>query len=137
MDADPKTETLQDSPFNGSLDTLSRINNLINSISSYRVNGHWWGMKENLGELLDESQGCLGKDELKKAWRDWEEIEAMDIKINENDDTVSYDDALPLKLKKFSSWLRLKLYRHNLTMAKSSGSLDKFQMLYKRYGLHQ
>ena len=131
-----KDSDIPDSPFNGSLDTLARLNDLIKAVSDYRVNNHWLGMKENLGELLNEAQGCLSKDEYNKAWKDWGEIESFDISINENG-SVTFDDKLPLKLKKFSSWIRLKLYRHNLTMAKISGGLDKFQMMYKRYGLSQ
>ena len=92
-------------------------------------------MKENLGELLDEAQGCLLKAELIKARKDWDEIDELKIVINEADGTCTFDDKLPIKLKKFSSWLRLKLYRHNLTMAKTSGGLDKFAMMYKRYGI--
>lgn len=128
------SEEVQDSPFNGSLDTLSRINQLITDISSYRVNNHWLGMKENLGELLNEAQGCLSKAEYKKAWADWEKIEAQQIVIND-DESISFDENLPVMLKRFSSWLRLKLYRHNLTMAKTSGGLDKLQMMYNRYGI--
>lgn len=134
MESQDKEEKQQDSPFNGSLDTLSRIHILINDISSYRVNQHWLGMKENLGELLNEGQGCLQKSEYLKAWKTWEIIESMIITINE-DGTTTFDDSLPSKLKEFSSWLRLKLYRHNLTMAKTSGGLDKLQLLYNRYGL--
>jgi len=134
MESKQKPEDKHDSPFNGSLDTLSRINELIKDISNYRVNNHWLGMKENLGELVIEAQGCLQKEELKKAWTDWGEIEKLQIKVND-EGTVTYDEELPKKLKQFSRWIRLKLYRHNLTMAKTSGSLDKFQMMYKRYGI--
>ena len=132
--ADNEDKKEDNTPFNGSLDTLSRINQLIIDISDYRINQHWIGLRENLGELLNEAQGCLSKGEYEKAWKDWESIEALEITIN-SDGTLTYDDSVPFKLKKFSSWLRLKLYKHNLTMAKSFGSIDKMANLSKRYNL--
>lgn len=121
-----------DTPFNGSLDTLSRINLLIQDIIESRVNSNWLVMKENLGELLNESQGCLTKDEYTKAWKDWGIIESYQINIDDEGYLI-YDDNIPSLLQKFSSWLRLKLYKHNLTMAKTGHQFDKFNSLYKRY----
>lgn len=120
--------------FNGSIDTLNRINELIKHISAYRVNGHWIGMKENLGELLVEAQGCLSKEEYKKGWKDFLEIDQYPITVND-EGLLVYDEELPIKLKKFNQWLRLKLYKHKLTMAKGWGGYDKLQLLRKRYGL--
>jgi len=129
-----KEKEEENTPFNGSLDTLSRIHQLIIDISDYRINQNWLGMRENLGELLNEGQGCLHKAEFVKAWKDWEKIESFDISIND-EGVVSFDSELPIKLKKFSSWLRLRLYRHNLTMAKSFSGMDKMANLTKRYNI--
>lgn len=126
-------ERADESPFNGSLDTLGRIHGLIQDIILCRVNQDWWGMKENLEELLNEGQGCLLKAEHIKAWKDWDEIKKIPISVSS--EGCSFDSSLPDALKSFSSWLRLKLYRHNLTMAKTSGSLDKMQLMYDRYKL--
>jgi hypothetical protein len=126
------------SVFNGSLDTLTRINNLIIDISLYRVNEHWFGMKENLGELLVEAQGCLSEsknnNEFKELWGEWNEIEEMVIVFND-DGTLTFDEKLPKALKDFNAKLRLKLYRHDLTMAKASGFVDRLSRLSNHYGI--
>lgn len=130
-----ESEELNESPFNGSLETLQRIDKLIQDISFYRVNQNWEGMKENLGELLNETQGALNNSEYQKAWEMWNKIEEMPIIMDINNSILSYPAELPIKLKEFNSWLRFKIYKNKLTMAKSSGSLDKMDMMRKRYGL--
>jgi len=134
-DKNKDDDSAEESPFNGSLDTLARINNLIEDISFYNINSNIIGLKANLYELLIEGQGCLNKSEFKKAWEDWEKLDKIEIELDYEKGTYTFDDQLIIFLQKFNQWLRLKLYRHNLTMAKSSGSLDKFQMMYKRYGI--
>ena len=120
--------------FNGSIDTLQRINTLIQHISIYRSNGHLQGFKENLGELFIECQGFLTKDELKKAKRDWTEINEMRLDITESGHVV-YDKKLMQKMIDYSSWLRLKLHKHEVTMASKSDLKRGFDKLYQRYNL--
>lgn len=125
----------EDLPFNGSIDTLNRIHTLINDIIICRVNQNWIGMRENLAELLNEAQGCLNQAEFLKAWKDWRRIEEYKIIIDEDNNFI-FDDDLISELKNFSSWLRLKLYKHNLTMARITTGIDKLGMLYKRYNIN-
>lgn len=129
-----KDKEPEEPAFNGAIQTLNRIDELIQHISAYRVNGHIIGLKENLGELLIEAQGFLTKPEFKKAWRDWDSIDSYSIDIDK-DDNVIYDSALPFKLFKFSAWLRLRLHKHNITMPKKGAFVDGFNRTYSRYGL--
>jgi len=123
-----------ESAFNGALHTLERINELINHIIAYRVNNHIIGFKENLAELLNETQGIFNKQEFKKAWADWEKIEKYEI-IIDDDGNISYDPELYIKLLKFSSWIRLRLQRHKVTWASKDEIQKGVTYLQKKYGL--
>lgn len=121
-----------ESAFNGSLNTLERIHELIQHISAYMVNGHLLGVKENLGELLIESQGFLTKVEYKKAWIDWEKINKIKLTITD-DGNIIFEEELKDKLFKFSAWLRLKLHRHKVTIAPKAELIDGLTNVYSKY----
>ena len=129
-----KEEKRDDSAFNGALQTLERINELIQHISIYSVNDHWIGLKKNLMELLIETQGFLGKTEYQKAWKDWSLIDSKTLKYNERG-IVTYDEELPRLLIKFSAWIRYKLHKHKVTMAGKKEIQDGIKRLYGKYNL--
>ena len=127
-------DKVEDNVFNGSLATLMRIDELIRHISIYRVNHHLLGFKENLGELLIESQGFLNFHENKKAWDDWENINNLKLDFD-SDGNVIFDDSLFNALVELSSYLRLRLKKNKVTWAKARDFGDNFNNFYKKYGL--
>lgn len=132
------------SAFNGSLDTLDRIGTLLKLCSDYCVNDNIRGYKRNLWELLKESQGFLKSEEIKTARKIWigdkdkkrKGIKDYDISYDEDNDKYSYDKELFDLLEKFDFWIRLKLHRQQVTMAKRRDMIDKMVGLKNRYGIN-
>lgn len=104
--------------FNGSLATLERIHNLIVDITRYDVNFNLLGYRNNLKELYFESRGFLDKKERVQARNTWEKIKGLKCVVDHERGTSVYAPELPDLLDLFNSWLRLRLHRHNVTMAK-------------------
>jgi hypothetical protein len=121
--------------WNGSLATLERIHNLICDITRYDVNGNFLGYRNNLKELYFETRGFLSKPERIKARKEWEAIESMTLIVDAENGTASYDLLLPKALDRFNSWLRLRLHRHNVTMAKGDLAQLGLSFQRKKYGL--
>lgn len=130
-----KDSDVVEAAFNGSLQTLERIHNLILHISAYRVNNNIFGFRNNLSELLIESQGFLSKQEYVKAWKDWEKLAEFEISVCEDEEAAVYDDRLLLLLDRFNAWLRLKLHRHKVTMASKREMIHGLDKIKKKYGL--
>lgn len=129
-----KNDETDEAPFNGALDTLGRIDELINCVSQARVNQDIFVFRENLGELLIEGQGFLTKPQYKKAWGDWKKIEKLKL-ILHGDGSITFDEELFPALISFSSWLRLRLHKQKVTMAGSrSFPSDMKSKLKNRYG---
>jgi hypothetical protein len=126
---------VQESAFNGALHTLDRVNELIKSVTSYRVNEHLLGFKLNLRELLIEGQGFLKQPEFKEAWLKWAEIESFPVVIDREEGKVSFDHRLWPKLDDFNSWLRLKLHENHVTMVSRKEWEAGISKVRKRLGL--
>jgi hypothetical protein len=131
---DKPIDDLQRMAFNGSVDTLKRIDELIIHVQIYSSNFHTLGFKENLRLLLYQCRGFLTKVERKKARKDWDEIEKLKLVIND-DGTFTEDEELRKKLLKIFEWLQYKLVVHEITMVKRADfdiGIDKAK---SRYGL--
>lgn len=129
-----KEDKTDNSAFNGALHTLDRINELIQHISIYTVNDHFYGLKQNLRELLIEGQGFLSKTEYQKAWKDWLKIDSKTLKYDSLGNII-FDDELPNMLYKFSGWLRYKLHKHKVTMAGKKDIEDGLSNIYNKFKL--
>lgn len=132
MDDENKIEKSDNSAFNGALQTLERIHELIRHISIYYVNDHWIGLKKNLDELLIEGQGFLTKTEYKKAWADRNALNKLALRIGDRGDVI-FDEKLPEALFMFSAWLRYKLHKHKVTMAGKKEIEDGLKRMYSKY----
>jgi len=132
MNEEKDDDKSDNSAFNGALQTLFRIDELIRHISIYSVNDHIVALKKNLSELLIETQGFLSKPEYIKAWKDWEYIETKKLSFDKKGN-IDYDSELPNLLFKFSAWLRYKLHKHEVTMASKKDFLNGLQRLNQRY----
>ena len=119
--------------FNGSLQTLDRIHEILCCMSKYAANGHIVGWKANLKELFKEAQGFLTTAERETAWKKWRKIELCPIVIK--DDVAKWDASLETALDELDFWLRLKLHTHKVTMASKKEWQHGLQKLAKKYDL--
>ena len=124
-----------ESAFNGAVQTLSRIDELIRHISSYNVNDELKGVYENLSELYIESQGFLSKPELKTLKNKWDNVNIYWKKTTIKEEEYIYSSELKRVLWSFSAWIRLKLHRHKVTMAGKKEIADALSNLYKKYNI--
>lgn len=124
-----------ESAFNGAVQTLGRIDELIRHISSYNVNDELKGVYENLSELYIESQGFLSKPELKTLKNKWDKVNYSWKKTIIKNDEYIYCSDLKSVLWSFSAWIRLRLHRHKVTMAGKKEIADALSNLYKKYNI--
>lgn len=142
MRMDQETELNRDplrSVFNGSIDKLKRIDELIKDCSFYAVNEGLRGFKHNLRELYRETGVFMNKDQKKKSnavW--WGEkgkpgIEETTIAYKEDGSQI-FDPGLYLRLNKFFFFLTKILDETGVTWARKE-MRDGFKSLAKKYGL--
>ena len=133
MDKKDKDEGLSIA-FNGSVQTLDRINDLLVHCSLYAVNDHILGYYRNLKELFKESQGFLSQAELKTAWNKWEKVRAYTL-AQDTENNLIVDSELFEALEGFDFWIRKKLHNHKVTMALKQEWLSGMEKINRRYKL--
>jgi len=121
--------------FNGSFQTLLRIDELLKHCSTYRVNDNIIGYKANLREVYKETLGFLETKERTKALKDWAKIEGYTI--TEQEYTILFDKELWIDLDKFDMWIRLKLHKKGVTFAKNKKAIDGMAKIMQRYKLNE
>lgn len=132
----PKEKTFE-SEFTGSVQSILRLDQLLKDCSFYSVNDILIGFKNNLREILKEGQGYLSSQELKKAVKDWDEIESFDIVVDENNMVVKFDHDLLKKLHKFDFWVRMRLFKRGALMGSKKEHAFGMKKLMKKYGINQ
>ncbi len=132
-----KKDAVFSAAFNGSLQTLDRIHELLQHCSAYCVNEHVVGYRQNLKEIFKEAQGFLSKAELLVANKKWGEVEGYSVVVDQERDTATFDEGLLVALEAFDFWIRLKLHRHHVTMASKREFQHGLKHMMSRYGLDQ
>ena len=118
--AELPSEMTQGSVFNMSLESLSRINELLKSCSTYSVNSNWLGLRNNLLEVYKELVRCSKlKDEEKMELKTrWETLQLLKCGIDKRG-LLIYDERLPALLTEFDFFIGSMLFKQGLSMAKS------------------
>jgi len=120
--------------FNGSIDTLQRINLLLMDCSKYRVNNNPIGHKANLFELYKETYGLLRVKQRTTAEQIKKQIEYYNIQRDEETGALKFDHDLWEELDKLDLHLRHCLHINKITFT-SFQNIDKMAELYSKYGI--
>ena len=117
---DIPSEFSQGSTFNMSLESLSRINDLLKDCSNYSVNGNWLGLKNNLLEIYKELVRCseVDKGKLEEVKKRWGVIDGLKCFFDKRG-LLIYDPKIPVLLTEFDFFISRLLYEKGLTMAKN------------------
>lgn len=122
--------------FNGSIDKLKRMNEIIVHASSYSVNENIRGLKHNLRELLRESHGVLNS-KVRRAFKDrwWKKggLEEISISFGKHGAIIFDPDDL-LRLNRFFFDLTSALDKDNVTWSRKEMK-DGFSRLRDFYGV--
>jgi len=110
----------QGSPFNMSLESLKRINDLLRHCSDYGVNFNWVGLKNNLLEVYKELLTCakVSEEDLEALSTKWSKIDSVSCGFNKRGILVFGED-IPKLLTEFDFFVRKLIYKYGLSMARS------------------
>lgn len=120
--------------FNMSLQTLSRIDEILKDCSFYAVNNNILGYMRNLRELNKEAVGFYDKEELKKSFGFWRIINKYEKDIIMSEEKLSYDEKLIVVLDTFDIWVRILLHKKKITFSMKDAK-SGLNRLDQKYGL--
>ena len=103
-------------PFNMSLATLERINDILKNLHEYNNMGHIQLIQRSLYSLFKEIYPFLNNSERHKASEFWNNI-SNGFFYDENN-LLSIDMKVPILMNEFEFWLRDKLNEKGLLMSK-------------------
>lgn len=116
--------------FNGSVDTLQRISELLRDASDCRVNHQWVGWQNNLLQTYKEGYDWLTKEEQKNG----ELLFTLKAKLDQEGENVLITEEDILTLDRYEITLRVRLKKAGLTF-KQKDLETRYDKIRKNYGL--
>lgn len=120
---------------NGSAKTMDRIDKLIRFVSDSFYDDNLTLYFKGLEDLYFQSRGYLKPGEKKKGDKDHDALLDFDIRYNDSEYYVEFDDELMPSLKRFHKWLLMVLHSNNVTMGTKPGLIGGFDRVNKRYSV--
>ncbi len=120
--------------FNGSIDTLQRINFLLVDCQKYRVNNNPIGHRANLFEVYKECYGFLTQKEITKAQELRQKIISFKVGKDEETGEILFEPEIFEYLDELDIYLRSLLVKHRVTFSTFAAN-DRMAELYKQYGI--
>lgn len=130
------TEDKQVPAFNGAVNTLDRINQLLIDMQKYRVNNNPLGHRANLFELYKEVYPMLTQKEQEKAKKQRRIIKEYAVTQDEDTGELFFDEELFDELDELDLYLRSALVKKKISFAFFT-SVDKMAALYRKYGINE